>query len=373
MKTLHILPLLAACLAWADAARAQPPVPVHVEVLQPPMRAQARGAAHLVYEVHVTNLLEQRIALDTLEVLGADGRPLRAYAGAALEKNLRRTGPAPDSAAANVLDAGQRGIVFVWAPAGVGDPPVALAHRVVIAAVVSGARVAIVTPPVPVDARTPIVLGPPLRGGGWIAANGPDPDSTPVHNRMLVGAGGRVMLPQRFATDWIRLGPDGRLWRGDAARNEHWTTWDEELLAVANGEVVEAVDTLPDNPPGEYGRGAANRLVIRIAPDRFAVYAHLRQGSLRVRVGETVRRGQVVAHVGNSGNSTSAHLHFQVLDAPSSIAGEGVPFVFDRYEVQGTIDRTVDDYEAGATWRPGAGASAERRREIPVGGEVIRF
>lgn len=373
MTTLRILPLLAACLAWPGSAHAQPPVPVHVEVLQAPMRTQARGAAHLVYEVHVTNLLDQRIALDSLEVLGEEARPLRAYGGPALEKNLRRAGPAPDSAAANVLDAGQRGIVFVWAPAGSGDPPAALGHRVVIAAMASGARVAISTPPVPVDARAPVVLGPPLRGGGWIAANGPDPDSTPVHNRMLVGAGGRVMLPQRFATDWIRLGPDGRLWRGDAARNENWTTWNEALLAVADGEVVEAVDTLPDNPPGEYGRGAANRLVIRVAEDRFAVYAHLRQGSLRVRVGETVRRGQVVAGVGNSGNSTSAHLHFQVLDAPSAIAGEGVPFVFDRYEVQGTIDRTVDEYEAGAVWRPEAGTSAERRREIPLGGEVIRF
>lgn len=373
MKTLRILPLLAACLAWTGPARAQPPVPVHVEVLQSPMRAQARGTAHLVYEVHVTNLLDQRIALDSLEVLGTDGRPLRAYGGTALEKNLRRAGPAPDSAAANVLGAGQRGIVFVWAPAGAGDPPAALAHRVVVSAVQSGARVAIATPPVPVDARAPVVLGPPVRGGGWIAANGPDPDSTPIHNRMLVGTGGRVMLPQRFATDWIRVDPEGRVWRTDAARNESWTTWNEALLAVADGEVVEAVDTLPDNPPGEYGRGAANRLVIRVAHDRFAVYAHLRQGSLCVRAGQAVRRGQTVAHVGNSGNSTSPHLHFQVLNAPSSIAGEGVPFVFDRYEVQGTIDRTVDDYEAGAAWNPGPGASKERRRELPVGGEVIRF
>jgi hypothetical protein len=373
MKMLRILPLLAACLSWPGAARAQPPVPVHVEVLQPPMRAQAKGAAYLVYEVHVTNLLDRRIALDSVEVLGADGRSLRAYGGTALEKNLRRAGPAPDSAAANVLDTGQRGIVFVWAPAGSGDPPAALAHRVVVSAVASGARVAISTPPVPVDGRAPIVLGPPLRGGGWIAANGPDPDSTPVHNRMLVGVEGKIMLPQRFATDWTRLGADGRLWRGDAARNEHWTAWDEELLAVADGEVVEAVDTLPDNPPGEYGRGAANRLVIRVADDRFAVYVHLRRGSLRVRVGETVRRGQVVALVGNSGNSTSAHLHFQVLDTPSSIAGEGVPFVFDRYEVQGVIGHTIDEYEAGAVWRPGPGAPAERRRELPVGGEVIRF
>ena len=178
--------------------------------------------------------------------------------------------------------------------------------------------------------------------------------------------------PFSFMRPFTRAGLP-RMEPADAPHGEHWATWDEALLAVADGEVVEAVDTLADNPPGEYGRGAANRLVIRVAEGRFAVYAHLRRGSLRVRVGETVRRGQTVAHVGNSGNSTSGHLHFQVLDAPSSIAGEGVPFVFDRYEVQGMIDRTVDDYEAGAAWRPQADAGSERWREIPVGGEVIRF
>lgn len=374
MKPIRLLSLLAACLGVPCTASAQPPIPVHVEVPHPPMPAQAKGAAWLVYEVHVTNLLEQPIALDSVDVLSAAEtvRSLRAYGGSVLEKNLRRAGPAPDSAAANVLGAGQRGIVFVWALAG-DDPPAALSHRIVVSAVGSGTRVVIATPPVPVSVHSPVVLGPPLRGAGWIVGNGPDPDSTPVHNRMIVGAGGRVMLPQRFATDWVRVGADGRLWHTDPARNENWATWDEDLLAVADGVVIEAEDTFPDNTPPEFRRGAANHLVLDVGGGRYAVYVHLRQGSLRVRPGEAVRRGQVVALVGNSGNSTSAHLHFHVLDAPSAIAGEGVPFVFDRYVVQGVIDRSLDDYEAGAVWRPGPGEPTERRRELPVGGEVVRF
>jgi murein DD-endopeptidase len=372
MKTIRILPLLAG-LALPCAAAAQATAPVQVEVLNAPALAHAGGAGHLVYELHVSNLADQALSLDTVEVRSADdGAPVRAYAGDLLRHNLHRIGTVPDSAAENVLGAGQRGIVYVWAPVGGGAPPAALAHRVVLSTA-RGTRISIHTPPVPVDAREPVVLGPPLRGGGWIAGNAPDPDATPGHNRMLVSVGGRVVLPQRFATDWVKLDPDGRIWSGDATRNERWAGWGEDLLAVADGEVVEAVDTLPDQTPPEYRPGPANRLVMHVGGGRYAVYAHLRQGSLRVHTGDVVRRGQVVAQVGNSGNSTGPHLHFQVLNAPSALAGEGVPFVFEQYQVQGVLDLELDAYEAGAAWRPGPRPAVERRRELPVGGQVIRF
>lgn len=72
-----------------------------------------------------------------------------------------------------------------------------------------------------------------------------------------------------------------------------------------------------------------------IGGGHYAFYAHLQPGSLRVRLGERVRRGQVIALLGNSGNSSEAHLHFHVSDANDPLMSEGVPYVFDRYALTG--------------------------------------
>jgi murein DD-endopeptidase MepM/ murein hydrolase activator NlpD len=64
----------------------------------------------------------------------------------------------------------------------------------------------------------------------------------------------------------------------------------------------------------------------------FAFYAHMQPGSLRVKLGEKVRRGQVLGLVGNSGNSTAPHLHFHVTDANSPLESEGLPYVFESFE-----------------------------------------
>jgi murein DD-endopeptidase MepM/ murein hydrolase activator NlpD len=66
----------------------------------------------------------------------------------------------------------------------------------------------------------------------------------------------------------------------------------------------------------------------------FASYSHLQAGTLRVKVGHRVRRGQVLGRIGTSGDARAAHLHFQVTTTPSVFAAEGVPYVIDRYRVR---------------------------------------
>lgn len=71
-----------------------------------------------------------------------------------------------------------------------------------------------------------------------------------------------------------------------------------------------------------------NHLVLDLGDGTYAAYAHLRRGSLRVRAGDTVRAGQLLAHCGNSGNSTEPHVHFQLMDHPDLDVARGIPFTW---------------------------------------------
>ena len=67
--------------------------------------------------------------------------------------------------------------------------------------------------------------------------------------------------------------------------------------------------------------------------DVFAGFAHLVSGSVAVQAGQTVRRGDVLGRLGHTGNSTSPHLHFQLMDSPDLMTAKGMPCAFQTYEV----------------------------------------
>jgi murein DD-endopeptidase MepM/ murein hydrolase activator NlpD len=132
--------------------------------------------------------------------------------------------------------------------------------------------------------------------------------------------------------------------------------------------VTEVVDTFEDNmprvlPPVTIENILGNHVIVRIAPHRYVLFAHLKQHSIRVRLHERVKTGAVLGEVGNSGNSTGAHLHMQVMTASSALASEGVPFVFEHFRFLGDGQDFVEDKHA----------NEPRVREMPVDDEVIRF
>ena len=108
-------------------------------------------------------------------------------------------------------------------------------------------------------------------------------------------------------------------------------------------------DGIPENVPNSgkiavpitYDTLAGNHIIEDLGDGHFAAYAHLRPGTLKVKVGDQVHAGNVLAHLGNTGNSSEPHLHFQVCDAPSFPASEGLPFAIDQY--------TYEDYKLDKT------------------------
>jgi murein DD-endopeptidase MepM/ murein hydrolase activator NlpD len=104
---------------------------------------------------------------------------------------------------------------------------------------------------------------------------------------------------------------------------------------------------------------AGNGITLDVGGGQYAYYAHLQPGSVSVRVGDRVRRGQVVARIGSSGDSREPHLHFEVTTSAIPLGGEGVPYLIDEYRVKRA--KPADD-----SWQT-------RRRELPLRDMLIDF
>ena len=121
-------------------------------------------------------------------------------------------------------------------------------------------------------------------------------------------------------------------------------------------------------------RASGNYVVLDLGEGRFAFYEHLRQGSIVVRAGERVRRGQTIAQLGSSGStSIGPHLHFHVADANAALAAEGLPFVIRRFEHLGAY-QSLDALRDREPWAPAApGRAGARRLEHPAPVAVRAF
>jgi hypothetical protein len=155
--------------------------------------------------------------------------------------------------------------------------------------------------------------------------------------------GVRIETPETFAIDFAKVKND-RVFDGDGKRVEQFYGFGADVLAVADGTVVSTHDGMPDETPpvpmvpnskSDYG---GNRVILEIAPNVFALYGHLRQGSVAVKVGDAVKAGAPIAKLGNSGPSTGPHLHFGLVDKPDFSTGRSLPFVFDSFTVAGAVD-----------------------------------
>jgi murein DD-endopeptidase MepM/ murein hydrolase activator NlpD len=319
-----------------------------------PQPFAANGKQHLAYELHVMNHSGVEMLLTRLEVVD-EAATMARWEGAELHAIVaqRRANVADNRA----IPAGGWAIIYVWVTIDSATrPPAMLRHRVTV-----GGR--ILEGAVPVVAARPIVVGPPLRGGDWTAANGPA-NTGGHHRRALVPIGGRAFIAQRFAIDWTKVGPTGQLFAGDQKDNRSYFGYGAEVIAVADAVVESVKDGIPENIPGGQQLRSAdagdtlravamtletvggNFVILNLGGDRYAFYGHLMPGSLRVKAGDRVRRGDVIGLLGNSGNSTGPHLHFHISNAHTALAAEGLPYAIDSWEwmrVPNSWDRRTNE------------------------------
>ncbi len=337
----HVFAMLICVTAWSGHGAAQPAptlFPLVAEVLTPPwIFPGADGQRHMLYEVQMANVMPGPVQLRRIAINDSGtGRPLAVLEEAAIARRFA-VGAQRDQTG-TTLAAGQFGIAFLHlALPGEGPPPAGLVHEVEIYAETLRQVMRLAIAPTPVIATPPPVLGPPLRGGHFVVGDGCC-DST-RHIRALLPLDGRFRLAQRFAVDWEQVDDDGRIFVGERTDPRSYRIHGAPVLAVADATVVAALDGLDEQVPGTYpanlpvAQADGNFVVLDIGGGAHVLYAHLRPGSVAVRPGARVRRGDVLGAVGNSGNSVAPHLHLHVMDGPSALAANGIPYVFDAFSV----------------------------------------
>ena len=167
--------------------------------------------------------------------------------------------------------------------------------------------------------------------------------SLPFKGRWLVFWGGDTLelnhhheVPnQRFAFDLLGVGEDGKTQRGDGTRNEDYYAFGREVLAPADGTVVEVIEGVRDNAPGSMNPYSAvgNCVLIQHREEEVSVLAHFKQGSIVVKVGDKVTRGQLLGRCGNSGNSSEPHVHYHLQNSGALQDGLGIKCVFQKLVV----------------------------------------
>jgi hypothetical protein len=320
------------------------------------------GMVHLEYDLVLTNVFTSPVTITAVDVLTADGQSLLRLEGDAL---TAMTQPLFGRTPMNVVP--QSGAVAVMLDIVVppDQVPQRLTHRLTYELPPDAPNLAIIGsheidgPELTVDPFMPVVIAPPLRGAGWINAYGCCAASAHRSARLAVD-GSRLVNIETFAIDWVRL-EGNRLFTGDGTRNADYFGFGAEILAVANGTVAFVRDGLPEETPNapvkvvqqplDYG---GNEVVLALVPGGYACYAHLQPGSIRVQVGETVTTGQMLGLLGNTGNTTAPHLHFQLADGPDVLTATSLPFVIDSWTLAGTIspESTATDVRLVGTPAP---------------------
>ena len=192
---------------------------------------------------------------------------------------------------------------------------------------------------------------------------------------------GRVTYPQRFAIDWTLIDDNGNFAKNDIKNNENWETYGVELISVADGKVVEVKDGIIENVPLSEEMAiritretiGGNYVIIDIGNNCYAFYGHLIPNSLKVKVGDTVKKGQIIGLLGNSGNSDSPHLHFHLETKSNAFfGGEGIPYHFDKFiQLKNYSEQEVIDLFINNIIELDSLNSIKKRNELPIGYGLI--
>jgi hypothetical protein len=323
--------------------------------------------SYLLYELYLTNFAQTPITLNRIDVLDADvagSMPIGSFDATQLEAMVQGYGAKTTAGSKEklTLPPGQSVVVFMSVVVNrKASMPSRLIHRVIAAdSMIQGAEIS-------TKHNTLHVLSPPVEGASWLAADGPNNDEDNHHRRGMIVLDGSTVDSRRYAIDWKRV-KNGVSFAGDPRDVNSYFSYGQAVLAVADGRVFMARDGLPNNIPGHneafhpavpitFETLSGNTIVLDLGGGQFAYYMHLKPGSVLVKSGDFVRRGQMLARIGASGDAREPHLHFEVTNSSTVLVGEGVPYLIDHFRTQ----------------NEGEGQPVIHNDELPLGKSIISF
>ena len=300
----------------------------------------SNGRFIAAYELQLFNATPLTLTPTRVEILDPDGAVIETLSADEVAAALALPSVRSD---VEELGEGQLGTLYLNPEFNdLGDVPDVLEHEITVEA--DGLPPGGVTSaPAPVDVnkelRVPVV-GPPVAADSCCGSI--------RHRRALLPIDNGQFLSQRLAVDWEQLDVSGRTVRegGDRSDAADYTIYGKQAIAATDGTVVTVIDDLPEQVPGALPdsitlpEADGNSVIVDIGNGLFMAYAHMQAGSIEVEVGDGVKRGDAIGLIGNSGNTSAPHLHFHVMDGPSALGSEGVPYVIESFETTGKIPST---------------------------------
>lgn len=364
------------------------------------------GKYHVAYDLQLTNASTTPGSLEKLEVVDGNDptKVIASFAGTQLvsdsndngDANRLRTLPAGMATTLDIAPQESRALFVDFTFDSLDDAPKVVLHHLYgtgspAPPVRETQPIDYLTTPFDIDAGTPRVIQPPLRGNNWIALNGCcEPGYGFPHRTSLNTVNGKLNNSQRFAIDWKRVNDAGEFYSGDKTKNEDYVDYGADVYAVADGTVVGILDDVDANAPGvlpaqdptlaaklTVENVDGNHVILDLGGGVYAMYAHFIKGSITVKLGDTVKAGDKIAKLGNTGNANASHLHFQLMDGPSLLGSNGLPYVFDSFDYDGQVApaaiQDADDYLTG-TFLQGKLAQPEpRTNQLPLLLAVVDF
>jgi Peptidase family M23 len=317
----------------------------------------------MIYELYLTNFSASAIRLQRMELLNGDQKsnsPIVSFDSLELKSMVKILGNDNPKDGLSI-EAGQSAVVYIEANTSKKIPfPNNIIHRIITSAdFLDGAVVSTHTTRIQ-------TLKAPVAGSDWIAADGPGNSIDNHHRRGNIILSGRAVNSRRFAIDWKKV-KDSLSFSGNPAKVQSYFCYGEKIFAVGRGTVITATDGLPDNIPGHgkdfhpavpltFEKLPGNHIVIDLGDGHYAHYMHLKPGSVRVKKGDYVSKGQLLGNIGNSGDAREPHLHFEVTTSAQLLLGEGIPYVIDYYRL---------GYQNGF--------DEVRNKELPKEKEIVDF
>lgn len=170
--------------------------------------------------------------------------------------------------------------------------------------------------------------------GTWIVCNG-GRDASKNNHRDADGNGPK---DQMFAYDFTREH------KGEGKNLEDYSAFGSEVIAPADGIISQVINGSMDVPIGQSDIYVVpgNSVVIDHGNGEWSMLAHFKFNSIKVKIGDKVKRGDLLGLCGNTGNTSEPHIHYQLQNNALPHKATGLPAQFAKIKVDGEVKENFE-------------------------------